>query len=193
MYLRKLTLSDTEKIYQEHMTADFPPAELKPLSRICSLWEQDQYRGFGLERDGVLLGYAFFFQTGGQGLPLLDYLAICRGGRGQGLGSSFLKLLRQEYRQVPGFLLEAEDPAFARDSEDRRTRERRLSFYFRAGLRRARVDARVYGVDYAILVLETGEPLSEQTLLQALETDYRGLFPERAFREHVRIFPEGRR
>ena len=66
---------------------------------------------------------------------LLDYLAVCRGGRGQGTGSAFLEQLKAHYGSFDGLLVEAEAEDTQAGEEDNALRRRRIDFYRRCGFR----------------------------------------------------------
>lgn len=94
--VRKLTWEEVETIYRTHMQKDFPRGEIKPFTLLQTLQELGNNKSFGLfEGQNNLLAYAIF-ESSSQGTAwLLDYLAVCEGGRGLGLGSIFLQELRE--------------------------------------------------------------------------------------------------
>ena len=123
MSIRKLTIEQVTSIYKERMVEDFTSDELKPLSMIKTAIRHERYICFGTDD-----AYAFFVINGAD--ALLDYFAVRRECRGQRYGGRFLKELMKEilvdYSHV---LLETENPDFAVDEDDLRTRKRRLDFY----------------------------------------------------------------
>ena len=89
--IRLLDAAALRRVYRDHVKADFPPAERKPLAMIERQVCTGQYDTLGLFRGEELLAYAFLWRDKEGHCVLLDYLAVCRGGRGQGTGSAFLE------------------------------------------------------------------------------------------------------
>ena len=73
-----------------------------------------------------------------------------RDARGQGIGSQVLPLLGE---MIGGrtMLIEAENPACARSLPDRDTRQARIRFYQKGGMRLSGVLEDAFGVEYRIL------------------------------------------
>ena len=78
---------EIEEIYSNHIKKDFPPAEVKPLSRILMLYEKNLYFVYALYEKDELLSYAFFSSAPGCEYVLLDYLAVVSGKRNMGIGA----------------------------------------------------------------------------------------------------------
>ena len=153
MIWKRLTLPEMEEIYHTHMAADFPPDEIKPFSSITAMVQNQEYEGFGLFFREELRGYAFcVISHTEEKAVLLDYLAVVRGYRDEGLGSRILSHLRCQYGSVPVFL-ESENPAFAKDADSLETRNRRLAFYSRNLAVDTGIRSRVFGVEYVVLQL----------------------------------------
>ena len=149
--LRPLDRGELREVYREHLRADFPAAERKPLGAIESAAAAGSYDTLGLFQGEALLGYAFLWRDGEGECALLDYLAICRGGRGKGLGSELLGMLLDHYRAFPGLLVEAEAEEPSAGEGENALRRRRLDFYRRAGFRNLGYRARLFGVTYDCL------------------------------------------
>ena len=49
---RPLTEEELKELYKTHMKRDFPPDELKPLSRLLTLMGQGDYEPYGLFQEG---------------------------------------------------------------------------------------------------------------------------------------------
>lgn len=129
--VRKLTWEEVETIYRTHMQKDFPREEIKPFTLLQALQELGNNKSFGLfEGQNNLLAYAIF-ESPSQGTAwLLDYLAVCEGGRGLGLGSIFLQELREllqaEEETCPVAIMgEIERIDQAQNAEELQTRTRR--------------------------------------------------------------------
>ena len=152
--IRKLSLQEMREIYDGQMQEDFPPEEIKPFSSIRSMHERGEYLGLGmLSADGRVLAYAFLAASGAAGKAvLLDYLAVDKASRGEGIGTRMLYEIREICADTP-VLIETEDPEYAFDEADRQKREKRIAFYFRNNALDTGVRVRVFGVEFVILQL----------------------------------------
>ena len=65
------------------------------------------YDTWGMYEGEELLAYAFLWRSEAYGVALLDYLAVCREGRGRGTGTLALSLLQARYGDC-SLLVEAE-------------------------------------------------------------------------------------
>ena len=131
--IRLLDAAALRRVYRDHVKADFPPAERKPLSMIERQVRTGQYDTLGLFQGEELLAYAFLWRDSVGRCALLDYLAVCRGGRGQGTGSAFLEQLKAHYGGFDGLLVEAEAEDPQAGEEQNALRRRRIDFYRRCG------------------------------------------------------------
>lgn len=141
--------SQIEQIYHSRMKDDFAEDELKPLFVIRKAWDENKYEAFFLVGEGRILGYAFYVKM--NRIFLLDYFAIEKDQRNQGLGSIFLNRMADWLKEADCMIVEAEDPESAQSEDEKKLRERRNGFYLRNGFRMSEIKARVYGVDYRIL------------------------------------------
>ena len=182
--IRLLDAAALRRVYRDHVKADFPPAERKPLAMIEAQVRTGQYDTLGLFRDEELLAYAFLWRDKEGRCVLLDYLAVCRGGRGQGTGSAFLEQLKDHYGGFDGLLVEAEAEDPKAGEEANALRRRRIGFYRRCGFRMLDYRARLFGVTYSMLASGT---LTDADALAAHRRHYRldqpGFNPLRAMAE----------
>lgn len=182
--IRLLDAAALRRVYRDHVKADFPPAERKPLSMIERQVRTGQYDTLGLFQGEELLAYAFLWRDSVGRCALLDYLAVCRGGRGQGTGSAFLEQLKAHYGGFDGLLVEAEAEDPQAGEEQNALRRRRIDFYRRCGFRMLDYRARLFGVTYSMLASGT---LTEADALAAHRRHYRldepGFNPLRAMAE----------
>ena len=58
--VKPLALPDIRRIYQAHITRDFPPDERKPLAAIEAACARGEYQCFGAYEEEQLAAYAFF-------------------------------------------------------------------------------------------------------------------------------------
>lgn len=182
--IRLLDAAALRRVYRDHVKADFPPAERKPLAMIERQVRTGQYDTLGLFRGEALLAYAFLWRDKEGHCALLDYLAVCRGGRGQGTGSAFMEQLKAHYGGFDGLLVEAEAEDPQAGEEQNTLRRRRIDFYRRCGFRMLDYKARLFGVTYAMLASGT---LTDADALAAHRRHYRldepGFNPLRAMAE----------
>ena len=123
MNCRPLTAKEVRALYARHLSRDFPPAERKPLAAILSLLRRGRYLCLGGFAGEELRAYAFFTRVPEGPCWLLDYYAVCQGGRGQGAGSAFWQQLPGQLDGCQGLLIEVEDPDTAPTAQEREMAE----------------------------------------------------------------------
>lgn len=124
----------------------FPPEERKPFAVIRRMHRAGKTDVWVLRRDGRFAGFASTIN--GDGLVLIDYLAVAEALRGQGAGSAVLAALEEAYPAC-GLFVEIES-AFE-PGKDQVQRLRRRAFYARAGFRSCRTLASVFGVPMELM------------------------------------------
>lgn len=87
--IRILDAAALRRVYREHVKADFPPAERKPLAMIERQLRTGQYDTLGLFQGEELLAYAFLWRDKEGHCALLDYLAVCGAVGDRGRGAPF--------------------------------------------------------------------------------------------------------
>ena len=167
--IKILTGEEILDIYTTHSIRHFPEDERKPVSSIQRMTAEGIYTGYGLYsrmESGSLLGYAFFTVLPDQGGCLLDYFAVMEDHRSHGIGSLFLQYIKSSFRDIPGFLIESEDPDYAENPSEYSVRCKRLDFYERNGAVFTGIRASVFGVPYRLLFfpIRNTEKLSSETL-----------------------------
>lgn len=187
MQFAELTAAQVTQVYQERMTADFPPDELKPLSRIRRALSAGRYRCTGLFEGGELLAYGFFVILRGQDDTelLLDYFAVDAAKRGQGIGSAFLRMLPEQFPEAGAVLIESESPETAENSAERILRERRIRFYMENGCLASGMETSVFGVRYRVMELPLRKTHTPEQLRQIYAGLYRQILPPEMFREKI--------
>ena len=188
--VRELTLDEIRSVYHRYLIYDFPDDERKPLFMIERAHARGRYRCFGAVKGGEILAYAFFAGLihEGKRLLLLDYLAVREDIRDRGVGGAFLSSLRSgPLIGADMVLVEADDPDFARDGEDKATRLRRLRFYFRCGLLDTGVRSLLYGVRYAILEMPLSAAHTQAEAFAAYETLYHSILPPWIYKKQVAV------
>ena len=178
--IRELEAREIEKIYREEMTGDFPAEELKPIDLILRLKAEGRYCAFGNFEGEKLTAYAFLIHEKDDPVYLLDFFAVCRGGRDQGIGSTFIRELLHKLN--PEFwILEVEDIASAANEEEREIRTRRMDFYHKNGVKDTTMYTCQYGVNLKLLYLSEKEITGdiEPGLYEKLDAIYQFTFGER--------------
>ena len=132
-------------IYRLYRTC-FPASERKPFGIILKMYRRGKSDVWLLCREGNPLGMAVTIN--GQDAVLLDYFAVKKHARGQGVGTSGLRQLLDGYGNR-GFFLEIESTR--ENGLDRELREKRKAFYEFCGLRALDVEAEVFGVRMELL------------------------------------------
>ena len=154
MHIKLLEREQYAKVYEEHMKADFPADELKPLAAMLNMHDRGIYEGYGLYDGGNRVGYGFLV-VGAGSCALLDYLAVCPGLRNGGYGSAFLGLLsaqlKRDGKAPGGMILESERADAGRDREEQALRRRRIGFYERNGFSQMPFRCVLFGVAFTIL------------------------------------------
>ena len=182
---RLLSKGELEDLYHVHMERDFPPDELKPLSRLFEVMERGVYEPYGLFREGKLAAYAIYWRAGKNPYVMLDYFAVVPEGRNQGTGSALLKEMLERFCQDGGGVFgEVEAPVTGVAAIDD-LRRRRLGFYARAGLRRMEYTSRVFGVPF--IVLAYGPEVPEEELMETHRQLYREGFSAETYQKNVFI------
>lgn len=185
---RILTWKETAFVYDSYMKHDFPSDELKPLSMIKKSLDKDEYFCYGIFSGDKLYGYACFVSiiVDEKQYCLLDYFATLSDLRGQGIGSEFLHLLRDELKNAEMVICESEDPT-GTSGDELDIRQRRIAFYLRNHFIDTGVTAEIFGVKYVLLELDTGRKHSENETREHYAGLYRSFLPEKLYSRFVKI------
>lgn len=187
-YCRILEKNEIEEIYKKHMKKDFPRNELKPLSMIISSIDSGNYSCYGLFENEELFGYACFvaLNKDGKNYCLLDYFAVLSDRRDKGIGSEFLRILREKFSNTEIFLCESEDIKNS-IGEELNTRKRRISFYLRNNFIDTTVRANVFGVDYILLEFDLGKTHSVDEIRKSYIEIYSIILPKSKLEKNIHI------
>ena len=133
------------RIYRLYQSA-FPANEKKPFSMIRSMQKKGRSDVWYCERDGKFAGLVITIN--GPEQILLDYLAVAKKRRGQGIGSEMLQVMREKYTGKGVFLeIETVDET----AENFEERKRRKQFYLSNGMTPMNVFVELFGVDMELL------------------------------------------
>jgi GNAT superfamily N-acetyltransferase len=188
MEIRKLKRNEFEDVYNEFMKKDFPSDELKPLSAMLKLFDSGKYFSLGLYDGDILCGYAYFCESEDKKAVLLDYYAIRKELRSKGYGSLFLNKIKEECKEYNSILIEAEKPEFAKDAADKSIRNRRVSFYNRAGCVDTKVCSCVFGVYFVNFQLVVNSSFSAEQAMGYLSSIYKMMLPSEIYKKEARFW-----
>jgi len=135
---RVLSVDEYETWYQNHLCADFPSNEIKPLEDIINLKLSGKYDVIVYEAGNHIAGYATIWKRKGNSAYLLDYLGVPAVLRNKGIGRGILKMLKAHVialEKNPNIclILESETPFDNDNSAENEIRKRRIRFYERNG------------------------------------------------------------
>ncbi|MBR6536933.1 MAG: GNAT family N-acetyltransferase [Lachnospiraceae bacterium] len=146
MRLREVTSDMEWGLLETLYTEAFPENERKPFAMIREKHREKRTDVWMIEQNDEFSGLAITMNSGD--LVLLDYFAISKEKRGNGLGGESLKILFEMYREKR-FFLEVESLSVPADNiEERR---RRKQFYLNNGMTELGVNARLFGVEFELL------------------------------------------
>ena len=138
-------LVDWLRLYRLYMRS-FPAAERKPWLAILKMYRNGRMDIWCVRKNGSFAGLAITINSAD--VILLDYFAIEKKQRGQGIGTQALKAILARYAGK-GFFLEIESTL--EESPDRAMRLRRKKFYLSCGLEEMHTTAFLFGVKMELL------------------------------------------
>lgn len=188
MKIKVLNKNEIGKIYQEHLKRDFPKDELKPLEYINRMYDISKYECFGFYDDDVFLGYAYMVIPDSSDTRLLDYFAVVKEFRSNGIGGDCLKELKKYYKNLSCVILESESPDYSRDDNDKKIRERRIGFYQRNGLVKTSITTFVGGVYYTIFCMECSDSIDKIDVKSEIEKIYHTMFEAKEMPSPIRLW-----
>lgn len=136
---------DWVRLYRLYMSS-FPSSERKPFGVIVDMHRQGKTDLWCLMAGDRFAGLAATINGGD--LVLLDYFAVEKPLRGQGLGSAALGLLQECYADR-GLFVEIETTRG--ESPNQPEREKRKRFYLSSGMEDLGTEAKVFGVNMELL------------------------------------------
>ena len=182
MELHLLSKEELTALYRDEMTADFPKAELKPLSAMLRLMDMGRYDPLLVTNAGQPVGYAMIWLPEDREGALLEYLGVLRGKRNGGLGTKILELLGSRYGQIFGEA-EAPDPDAPPGEND--LRRRRIAFYERNGFRVLDYQCALFGVRFHCLYRG---PEADDRKVEALHRSvYAGYFSPAHMERYIQL------
>ena len=185
--LKRLDIESVERVYEERLTVDFPPEELKPLSVITTLMRRGLYICYGMFDEGVMVAYAFFVKMDGYRDILIDYLAVSEMARGKGYGSQFIDLMKEELKEFDSIVFEVESGKSAKTCEGVEVCQKRLAFYRKNGLQDSSLRLSLFGIDMRVLYLPLSNAPSDEAIKEVLELIYDEFYGVEIHKEKVII------
>lgn len=187
--IRTLTREEIVDTYNQHLVTDFPENEVKPLEVILNFYDQNQYECYGLFQEEKMLAYAYFADFTGNHIDayLLDYYAVIKTARNQGIGSQLLNKLLPTLEKHRCILIEIESLDTATNESEAIIRKRRREFYLRNQVQLSQVVAQAFGVEYQIMYYAK-ETLTDVFIHYQIQLVYHELFA--AFTPHpFEVYP----
>ena len=167
--IRLMTRQKLKEIYENHMMNDFPDDELKPLSIIETRFKKKQNHCLVYLENDVIKGYAVV-ESCGQVL-LMDYFAVIKQFRNQGTGTSFLKEMKEYFKEYDALFVEFEC-AYDEISQ------KRLDFYQRAGFVLSGSQVHLYHVDYELMVCSIKREINQTEVRTLMDQVYKKIYPK---------------
>lgn len=187
-----LPAKQREEVYSQYMVRHFHKSEIKSFDLIERLISEGKYVCYGIykEHGEELIGYAYFIKEENKPIILLDFFAVLKAHRSNGIGSRFLKEVRRSFQnEYQAVFAEVENPDYAANEENRVLRKRRIRFYTRNGFRLSNVLSCLTNSEYRIMVLHLQAPLTDDEILDELQKLYQGIYEKDFYANniHVRI------
>ena len=143
--LERANKRDILRVYLLYLLA-FPAKERKPFSKIVSMAREGRTDLWIIRRDGRFAGFASTVNS--PDLVLLDYFAVARRLRGQGVGSAAMKAILEQYAPG-GVLVEIESTRIP--SANEAERENRKRFYVNCGMEPMGTEVDLFGIRMELL------------------------------------------
>ncbi|MBQ4284409.1 MAG: GNAT family N-acetyltransferase [Lachnospira sp.] len=186
--IRSLSNEETKDIYNTYLVEDFPKSEVKPLAKILDGIADGKYETLVYEEEGNIKSYAFFIKSSVSNTYLLDYFAVIKKNRSEGIGSKFLKGLQKMVRERGGHLiLEVENPEYEPPGNHRDYMFKRIEFYKKNGMCLSGVSCRFYGNEYRIFYGKDNESdcdIDDETIQAETLLIYNDFFGEEFIERH---------
>lgn len=187
MEFKILNKKEIKKTYNEKLKNDFPKAELKPYSHIKKMIKKGKYICYGFLDGEKINAYAFLAISDDNKFMLLDYFAVERELRNQGIGEVCLNMIAERLKPNSTIIIEVEDPENNTDKSYKSLRQRRINFYKRNNFIETDLKCDMCGVIMNIMYLPMKEEPTEEEIFHTLENFYTSIFPKN-LTEKVMVF-----
>lgn len=179
--IRIFDWEDIENLYNTYMQEDFPKSELRPINKIKEAYDDNRNRTFALYEEGRnrLMGYAIYEKPLQGDIWLMDYYAINKNVRGKGIGTMFLKLIKNTFTEAEAAIGEIERIDKAANDEEREIRTRRKQFYLNNGFCETGIFTMADdNVDYEILCFPINRKIVGREAVESIKKIYETFFNE---------------
>ncbi|MDP4180016.1 MAG: GNAT family N-acetyltransferase [Bacillota bacterium] len=130
--IRKIENHELKEIFR-HIEKDFAQGEYAPYEVLYQQIQNGGQEGLALYQAEQNMAYAICAGSNPNRFVLISLLAVYEQFRGQGIGSAFLRGLRNKYSDKQGIIVEVEKPEEANNKEEADNRKKRIEFYKKAG------------------------------------------------------------
>ena len=188
LYLRDMSATELQNLYERELVYDFPEDELKKLDLMIDLKNQGKYDTYAFFDRGVYVGYAFFdISSTGKKIYLFDYLGVTPSLRGKGYATMIVGLIKSHFAGKAALAGEVEDPFMTDDPELKRNREKLMNFYISNGWQDTGISMLLFGVDYRILCRPGGETIESMELVDYYRRHFIEMVGEAEFEGNMKI------
>lgn len=126
--IRPMKVDELKDFYQ-YIKRDFKKGEYPPFDILAEQLNQGIQEGMVFNEGGEDLAYAIVSGKNGNGYVLVSLFAVLPKMRSGGIGSKFLKRLKERYKGKQGIIVEVECPDISLGQEEYDIRRRRIKFY----------------------------------------------------------------
>lgn len=132
---------------------EFPPEEIFPFENIVLACKNNNYKILKFFIDELLLGTVFMVLLKDSKYIVINYFYIEKKLRGRGYGHKIINILKKQYADYNGIIVEVE-PFFTTHLTD--NKKRRIEFY---------IDLKFKPLNYKYKIMQTGKNTYQDLLL----------------------------
>lgn len=186
MKIRELNTNEIIGAYQK-LHDHFPENEIRKLKHVIPLLREELYIGYGLFIESTCIAYALLAKTKISNYLLLDYFAVNEEFRNKQFGSILLAHISKGNGEFNGIVVEVESLESAKNISETDERKRRIEFYKRNHFTDTNLKSMVYGVEYALMILQLNGNQRKEDILNGLNEIYQILFSSTIPNKHVKL------
>lgn len=188
MQMKILTSEERDYFYHNYLLNDFHESEVKPLNLIEQLISNGNYQCIGFFKNKVPMGYAYLIKSNDDKVLFLDYFAVIKTHRSNGLGSIFIDHLKNTFKdKYTSLIAEVENPYYSENEKDKHNRNRRINFYLQNGFKITNICSRVKNDEYHIINIDFQQNSDETELFNYLKQIYISMSDYNFFTKHVKL------
>lgn len=169
---RKAKWKEFKELYRKRLVKDFPANERPRLRGFRRRMEKHQEKAYFYQEEGIVKGYILVDEI--EDYILISFLAVYEEYRGKGIGSRMLNEIQEKYQDKKGILLEVENPKKEKNTEKKTIKERRISFYEKAGYQKIPdLELEIFFESYLVMILEKqGNKISSEEVGRKIKKFY---------------------